>query len=151
MYHLWPQPSMKTQFPFFVFKLPPAKKEKVLFPDRTMLPWELTFVKEIFLVKPTQYHGNLWQNDFIGTCPDVKETLDFFYQNLTPQYFGEFVFALFEHIQASKTNVWILVHDKMDSMEFPFGGINELQKNERFLHPLSNSFLKRKKENMFRT
>jgi hypothetical protein len=146
MYHLWPQPPMKTQSLFFIFKLLPTQKEKVLFPDRTMLPLELILKK--FVVKPTQHYGNLWQNDFIEMGLDLKENLDIFYQNLTPQFFGEFVFTLFEHIQTSKTNVWILVDEKMDSMEFPFGGINELQKNERFLHPLSNSFLRKKRKHV---
>jgi hypothetical protein len=71
---------MKTQFLFFVFKLLPTQKEKVLFPDRTRLPLELILKK--IVVKPTQHYGNLWQNDFIEMGLDVKETLDIFLSKL---------------------------------------------------------------------
>jgi len=106
----------KTQFLFFVFKLLHALKEKVLFLDRTMLPLE--FNNKI-AVKSTQFCGNLWQNDFIEMGLDVKETLDIFYQNSTPQSFGEFLFALFEHTQTSKASVWILVDEVVLFEKFP--------------------------------
>jgi len=48
MYQLWPHPRKgKIQLPFFVLKFLPAKKEKVLFLNRTLTPSVVTPKEEL--------------------------------------------------------------------------------------------------------
>ena len=80
----------KTQFLFFVFKLLQAVGEKVMFLDRTMLPFESA--GEINTFSP-KFCGRLWRDSF-QIEGEVGNALNKFYDDALLKSFGKFILAL---------------------------------------------------------
>ena len=106
----------KTQFLFFVLKLLQAMGEKVLFLDKTILP--MRFNNQIG-INSSKFCGRFWREDFSNIDASVTESLEQFYQHPHAKSFGDFLFALWNHILLSNARVWIIVDEVVLFETFP--------------------------------
>ena len=98
----------KTQFLFFVFKLLQAVGEKVMFLDRTMLPFESAGEINTF---SAEFCGRLWRDSF-QIEGEVGNALNKFYDNALLKSFGKFILALYKYAEANpQTRIWITIDD----------------------------------------
>jgi hypothetical protein len=105
----------KTQFLFFVFKLLQAMGEKVLFLDRTILP----FNNEVD-IHSRKFCGHLWRAQFQQIDhPTLGETLDKFYKDPQGASVGAFLGALSKYTESTGARVWIIIDEVVLFENFP--------------------------------
>ena len=96
----------KTQLLFFVFKLLQAMGEKVLFLDRTVLPAESNKIE----IESDGFCGHFWKDSFQLEGP-MKTALNKFLEDALPGSFGEFLAALEEYTERTRTRTWVIIDE----------------------------------------
>jgi hypothetical protein len=106
----------KTQFLFFVFKLLQAMGEKVLFLDRTILPFG---PKNQIRIRSDKFCGHLWKDKFLQIDGNVTASLHNFYQDPQAASLEDFFTALCEYTESTSDRVWIIIDEVVLFENFP--------------------------------